>query len=222
MGKIFDLDSPIMVFLSRIADLIILNLIALVCSIPIVTIGASWTAVHYVTLKMTKNEDGYVMQSFWKSFKQNFKQATILWLLVMCVIGVIIGDFVILLYADVAIPTVVKVLIMAVSVFVLIACMYIFPVLSHFENTIKGTIKNSFLMSIINLPWTVLMVIIYCSPVIILFFSTAAIPIIFLIGGSGPAYLASLCWKKIFKKLDPEENETTDEYEELEIFKQVD
>ena len=72
MGKLFDLDSPIMNFLGKLADLIILNILAFICCIPIVTAGASMTALYYVCLKMVRNNEGYIMKSFFKSFKQNF------------------------------------------------------------------------------------------------------------------------------------------------------
>ena len=84
MGKIFDMDSPVMRFLSRMADLMIMNLVVTICCIPIVTIGASITAMHYVMLKLVRGEDGYIVKDFFKSFKQNFKQSTIIWL-IMCV-----------------------------------------------------------------------------------------------------------------------------------------
>ncbi len=91
MGRFFDLDSPLMSTLSKLADLIILNILVVICSLPLFTIGASLTAMHYVVLKMVRNEEGYIIKSFFKSFKQNFKQATIIWLILLVVIGVQIG-----------------------------------------------------------------------------------------------------------------------------------
>ena len=72
MSRLFNLDSPIMVFLSKMADLLILNLLALICCIPIITIGASMTAMSYVTLKMVRDEECYIAKDFFKSFRQNF------------------------------------------------------------------------------------------------------------------------------------------------------
>lgn len=71
--KIFNLDSPFMQFLSKMTDLLLLNLVAGICCVPIVTIGASLTALNYVTLKMVRNEDCYIFKSYFKSFKENFK-----------------------------------------------------------------------------------------------------------------------------------------------------
>jgi len=99
MGKLFNLDSPVFSFLNKAADLIWLNILTFICCIPVVTIGASMTALNYVVLKMVRNEEGYITRSYFKSFKQNFKQATVIWLIVLAVIMVLAGDFYILRYA---------------------------------------------------------------------------------------------------------------------------
>ena len=69
MGKFFDLDSPIMRTLNRLADLMWLNILTLLCCLPIITAGASLTAMHYVLLKMVRNEESYISRAFFKSFK---------------------------------------------------------------------------------------------------------------------------------------------------------
>ena len=79
MRSIFNLDSPIMSFLSRVGDLVWLNLLTLLCCIPVVTAGAAFTALHYVSIKMVRNEEGYLTRNYFKSFRQNFIQATLLW-----------------------------------------------------------------------------------------------------------------------------------------------
>ena len=77
MGRIFSLDSPLFSFLNKVADLILLNILTMICCLPIITIGASMTALHYVVLKMVRDEESYIVRSYFKSFRQNFKQATI-------------------------------------------------------------------------------------------------------------------------------------------------
>ena len=96
MGRIFDMDSPVMRFLGRLADLMILNLVTLLCCLPVVTIGASLTAMHYVLLKMVRNEESYIVRSFFKSFKQNFKQATVIWLIILLFLVIFGADIMII------------------------------------------------------------------------------------------------------------------------------
>lgn len=92
MGRFFSMDNKFFTFMNKVADLCILNIICLVCCIPIVTAGASITAMYYVTLKMVRNEEAYIVRSFFKSFKDNFKQATIINLIMIAVGAVLSGS----------------------------------------------------------------------------------------------------------------------------------
>ena len=91
--KLFNLDSPVMVFLSKVANLMILNVLTIICCIPIFTAGAAITALYYVTIKMARGDDPYIIKGYFKSFKENFKQATIIWLIMLVVIAIIAVDW---------------------------------------------------------------------------------------------------------------------------------
>lgn len=80
MSRFFNPDNPVMEFIAKIFDLVILNLIFIFSCVPIITIGASTSALSYVTLKMMRGEDPYIWRNFWKSFRQNFKQGTLVWI----------------------------------------------------------------------------------------------------------------------------------------------
>ena len=80
MSRFFNPDNPVMEFIAKIFDLVILNLIFIFSCVPIITIGASTSALSYVTLKMVRGEDPYIWRNFWKSFRQNFKQGTLVFL----------------------------------------------------------------------------------------------------------------------------------------------
>lgn len=205
MGRLFNLDSPLMSGLSKLADLICLNIIALICCIPIFTIGASLTALNYVVLKIVRDEEGYIIKSFFKSFKQNFRQATIIWLLVMLIGLLIIGDFWIIIYSGVQIPKWIMIALLAAVFLLLLSVMHIFPLLSRFDNTIKNTIKNSFLMGILNLPRTLGMIVCWVIPLIIMFYAVRLLPVVLFLGISGPVFGCALLYNKPFKKFEPEE-----------------
>ena len=87
--KIFDLDSPLMNVLNKMADLMWLNILTLICCIPIITAGAAFTSMHYVALKIVRNEESYITRSFFKSFKTNFRQATLIWLMILLIAAVL-------------------------------------------------------------------------------------------------------------------------------------
>ena len=89
-SNLFNYDNPVWRFIGKFWDVLVVNLLWIICSIPIVTIGASTTAMYYVTLRLVRDEDGYTIRSFFKSFKDNFKQATAIWLIFLAV-GLILG-----------------------------------------------------------------------------------------------------------------------------------
>lgn len=213
MSKIFDMDSPVMRFLSRMADLMILNLVALLCCIPIITIGASMTALHYVLLKMARNEEGYIVKSFFKSFKDNFKQATIIWLIIAVFLVVFVGDILIFNYSGMEFPKVLRIILFALALLVAMVVCYVFPVLSRFENTVFNTIKNALFMSILSLPKTILMLVLYALPVVAMYFIPAAMPFVFIFGISAPAYCSAMLYSGTFRKFEPEEEPVTDRFE---------
>ncbi len=82
MGRFFDLENPFWNFVAKLVDAIWLNLIFIIFSLPVITIGASATAMYTVTLKMVRDREGYMFKGFYKAFKENFKQATNIWIIV--------------------------------------------------------------------------------------------------------------------------------------------
>lgn len=211
MGRIFNLDSPLSRFLSRMADLMWLNILALVCCIPIFTIGASLTALNYVALKMVRNEDGYIRESFFKSFKQNFKQATLIWLIMLAALILLACDFYIIRMAPSLFPDWIKAVLFATTMLLLIGTMYVFPVLARFENNTKDIFKNSLFMGILSLPKTILMVICWIVPVAIGLVFYQILPLALALGMSLPAYVCAFLYNKTFKRFEPEEEQTIDE-----------
>lgn len=214
----FKLDNPIVLFFNKIADIIFLNLLALVCSIPIITIGASWTATYYVTVKMVRGEESYIWKDFFKSFKQNFLQATAIWLINIAVIAVLLADMYIMANGLIKqAPKFLYVVALFTVIVVLIVMVYVYPVLSHFANTIGKTIKNALLLAVANLPYTVLFVVLTFGPLALMFVPSIGLrvlPIYILIGIAGPAYLASVGWRRIFDRLDPNKDQGDDDGQE--------
>lgn len=205
MNKIFNLDNPVMVFLARIADLIILNVLAIICSLPIITIGASWTAMHYVTIRMVRKEEGYIAKDFFKSFKENFKQATIIWIIAMVALFVIVGDYFIFFSDPTDIPKWIMVIIVILSYLVLSTIVFVFPLLARYKNTTGKMILNAFLLSIANVPHAVTHIVFFILPIVLLIFKPHFIALIGMIGYAGLAYIGSIFWNQIFKKMEPEE-----------------
>lgn len=213
MGRFFDMDSPVMRFLNRVGDLMILNFLMIVCCIPIITAGAAFTALHYVLLKIVRGEEGYLVRGFFKSFRSNFRQATLIWLLMLLVVAVYVGDTWIFNYSGLVFPKALIIAVVAVAILLLMAAVYVFPLLARFENSVKNTLKNAMLLTFANLPKTILMMACYILPLVLGYFSTYALLFVIMFGISAPAYAAAWIYSGIFKKLEPEAEQIASDME---------
>lgn len=203
------MDNGFMRALSRIADLMILNIIFLICCIPIVTIGPATTAMYYVTMKMSTNEEGYIVRGFFKSFKQNFKQALVIWIGLL-VTGIVLWmDLAILRNATGTIYTAMRVAIMVTLIFYIMLLLYVFPTLARFYNSIRTTLKNSVIMAIADFPRTLVMVAIIIAAFFVTLYNgyTFWYGLLFwlMLGFATVAYANSYFFKQIFAKYIPEE-----------------
>lgn len=195
----FKLDSPIMNFLNRLFDLVILNIIAVICCIPVITAGASITAVYYVAFKMVKNEEGYIVRSFFKAFKDNFKQSTAIWLIQLLIIFVLIMDYRIITLSGITFNKALIIAIMAGAIIFLLGMQFAFPLQARFVNPVKNTVKNSFLMCFSHLPTVLLMVVITVIPTVIMYLAPIATPVIIFMGLSVVVYLQSFLVLRVFR-----------------------
>lgn len=141
MGKFFSVDSPLYQFMNRLFDMLKLNFLWLLFSIPVVTMGAATTAAYTVTLRMVDDREGYIWEPFWKAFKANLKKGSI--------IGVILEVASYAAYLDFqlyhASGKLMFLIVGVVAVFLLVMHMvYAFPLLARYENTVVNTLRNSY------------------------------------------------------------------------------
>ncbi len=212
MRNLFNMDNVFFRTLSRAADLMILNVTFILCCLPVVTIGAALTGMYYVTLKMAENEEGYIFKSFLKSFRQNFRQATVIWVILLALGGLLGIDLYVLKQMNTGFSEILRVLILALCFLYLIVVLYVFPTLARFYNTVKSTLKNGLLMAIADFPRTIIMVVITVGSVLLTLLNTYTIIygslLWILIGFSGIALANSYFFKKVFAKYMPKEEET--------------
>lgn len=200
--RLFNLDSPVMRALGKVADLMWLNVLTMICCIPVITIGPSLTAMHYMALKIVRDEECYITKGFLKSFKENFWQGMVIGILMIAVFLVLVGDFVLLRNPELNFSRFLQIVITIIAVLFVFTILYVYPVLAKFSNTTGRTIKNAFLMSIMQFPKTLLMIVIWALPPFLLWFTLRTVPIVFLFGMSGPAWLCAHLYNKFFKKLE--------------------
>lgn len=200
--RFLELDSPLMQALNKLGDLMWLNVLTLICCIPIVTIGPSLTAMHYIALKIARNEEGYITRDFFKSFRANLRQGIIIGLILIFVLVVLAGDFFIISYSGLEFSSIMRSMLMAIFFFVMFTAMFLFPVLAKFENTVLNTIKNAFIIGIAQLPKTILMMVLFAIPPLLFIYLPQIIPIVFLFGLSVPAWVSAKLYSKFFRKLE--------------------
>ena len=165
----FGYDGPFFSVLNRISDIIILNVLWILCCIPIVTIGASTTAMLYVSMKITSGEDAYIVRKFFKSFKENFVQSTIIWLIMLLVGGVLLFNYLFLPNMNLN-TTFYNLFFSASCLLALIYAMllvYLFALQAKLENKIKNTFMNALLLSFRHLPTTILLILLVFVPLVL-------------------------------------------------------
>lgn len=214
--NIFEEGSPFQRFLNKVADLLILNLITLVMCVPIITIGAALTAMHYVLLKMVRGEEGYIVKSFFRSFKREFGQATILWILFVALGALMVSNMVLVLEGTGHYPIWLPSSILVAAVLELIIMIYTFALLSRFDNSVYHTLLNAVTLTFSELPRSLAMAVITLTPAIAFLTTTVLLPLLVLFGLSVPGYACAMVYDPIFRKIEKQawENENAEEAED--------
>lgn len=212
----FGYDGPFFSVLNRISDIIILNVLWIVCCIPIVTIGASTTALLYVSMKITEGEDAYIVKKFFKSFKENFLQSTVIWL-IMLVIGILLGCNFLWLLPNMKVSDMVYTVFFSATcltgLIYLMILVWLFALQAKLENKIKHTFSNALLLSFRHLPTTILLILLLVVPLVLVFKTFASLFFVwFFFAGSGIALICSLLYHRIFRiYIKPEDMVSTEE-----------
>lgn len=217
LSGLFNYDNPVWRFIGKFWDVMIVSWLWLICSIPIVTIGASTTAMYYVTLKLVRDEDGYTIRSFFRSFKENFKQSTVIWLLFL-VVGFLLAGDLFFFYKIYDRPGNFRYIMMAVflafSIVYLCTITFVFPLQSRFYNTVKRTLFNALFMSLRHFFQTLGIIAIDVAMVV----ASLYFPILIFFGVGLIAFVNSFIFSSIFKKYMPKENEEEPEEELRPLF----
>lgn len=196
-------DNRLVRALSRLFDLILLNVLWVVCSLPVVTIGASTTALYAVMLKIVVNEEGYIMKDFFRAFQRNFKQSTVIWL-ILAAVGIALGTDVMIFWENSGVfsKSVLLLLFAALGIYA-VEVLFVFPLIAVFENTTKNMLKNAVLIPISRLPFSfpVLVMTGMCLVLTCLNQTTIMVGAVVwsIVGGSLLAYVNSFLIRKIFE-----------------------
>ena len=201
MKKIFDMDNPFMQALSVAADLLAMNVLALLCCLPVITAGAGLTAMNDLAIHLTRQEETYLVKPFFRSFSDNWKQSTLLWLIFLAAAAILYFDY----HAAAVYAPLLRYPIAAIGILLLALMIYAFALQARYENTIGGTLKNAVSLAIAYFPRTLgIVVFTLAFWLLAIHFYRFGIPVLVLFGLSLPCYVGSLLLRGVFEKLEKE------------------
>lgn len=204
MGKIFAYDSPLIQSINKIVDCVFLSLLWLLFSIPVITLGASTSALYYTVNKVIHHNRSHVFREFWSSFKSSFKQSTIVWLILLVLIYVLGIDCIYVYRLSVAGKTSMWIIapFVATAVVATMWAFYVFAYIARFHNNLKSIMKNSLFFVIRHLLRSVLVVAVFAAATALTLF----LPIVVVIVPTLSMFLISIILESIFKKYMSEED----------------
>lgn len=211
MKYMFDQDGPVMRALSDLSTLVFLNILTALCCIPVVTAGAALAAMHYVIMEMIEERGGPLAPEFFKRFKENLKNATPVWLILLAAAVFLYADYRIIGGGQMGLPKAMLVPIYA-GMFVLAAVyVYAIPLTAKFVYTTGAVFRNAAILAAAYFPRTIAMVMISAVMPYVLFNVTRLLPLFFLLGLALPAYFCALFYMPVFKKMMGGEEEEEEE-----------
>ena len=207
MHNLFNYENPFIQFLVRVGDLMILNVLFILCSLPVVTLGASLTALHRVTQNMLFEQEEPLIKAFFRAFRQNFKQSTLAWLVELVVIVSLVCDVLLVMaYFNGGLAKAMYILVAVLAILVAGVFSYLMPLIARYENGMRQQVNNAVVLAIIKLPKTLLLVFLNLLPVILVLISVPVFvqTLIFwvIIGFAFVSFLTSSILKPVFQELE--------------------
>lgn len=208
--NLFSVDSPLYKFMSRFLDMLKLNAMWLLCSLPIVTMGAASTAAYTITLKMVDDQEGYIAAPFWREFKANLKKGSIIGIIRSVAVYAIYLD--IQLYQKAERYNTMFLIVAIVAIFMLVMHMiYAFPLLARYENTIVNTLRNSYSIAAKFLGRTFFLLTVLCFEVIFFLWNSTTMYVGILLGPACLILTVSGFARQFFRVIEQENDVQAEE-----------
>lgn len=175
MSNFFSIESPLFQWLSKFADRMFLNVLFVVSCVPLITIGTATVALYDVTRRI-RNDEGHVWNSYWKAFRSNFKQATLIWL-VLLLSGLLIAFSASFYFGSSQTGSTLGILIVSIVFFLwAITTAWAFPLQARFKNSVRNTLINSLICGVVCFLRSIAVAFINSIPLLIFLF----LPVMFL------------------------------------------
>ena len=207
MRKFFSDSNPVIRGLTKLADLMWLNALFIITSLPLFTIGAAASALYYESMRVVQGEEAYITRDFFKAFKNNFKYATIVWIVSAFLLLLFGYTFYVLGKSDLSYAHIAMGILGVPIILICFMLLYVFPIMSRFENTLMNTVINALLISLAQFPKTILMLAFSAVPILLVLSSLNWFPLLILGGFAIVAYVNGSFMNKIFEKIQNKEND---------------
>lgn len=205
--KFFSLNSPVYVFMQRLWDVFRLNLLWLLCSLPIITLGCSTIAAYSVALRMAEDSEGHIVSDFFKAFKANWKQGIPMsFITIICFMAVSLDFQIYNALEENSLPFLI-IGVFAAYIFTL-SLLYVYPLLARYENTIFKSLKNSYRLSMRYFGRTILLIFIVALEIVIIIWNTTTMFVGLLIGPACIMFTISGVAMHIFRDIEKEPDST--------------
>ena len=204
--RLFGYDGPVTTFLMKLGDCILLSILWVLFSLPIVTIGASTTALYHAVRKVLREDMNGIWAFFWEGFRENFKQSTVIWLIAMVVFYVLgmSAYSAVALYEEGRVTMVMLILLGVVLALAVMWALYLFPCVDRFQSTVKQIMKSCAQVAMINFLWSFILLVIFALSI----FLGVILPVGLLIVPGGGMYLSCPILEHVFRKYMDTETET--------------
>lgn len=195
-------DNVVIKFFNKATDLLVLNLLFILCCLPVVTVGAALSAMYAVNLRSIRYGDGYIVKTFFKAFKQSFFQATGAWFLFCAFAAILFADYRFWIYmGDSGVAKYMQILSLVIAFLLGVVFLWLFPVIAKMKDRFFRQVKNASALAYgYFLPYTAV-----CMGLVIMagytMYKSAAMMIVFLlIGFAVLTYMQSFFFYKVFSK----------------------
>lgn len=217
---LFRFDSPVMIMIGKIADFIVLNFLWVICCIPVVTIGAATAAKYTIAMRIVRNEGSGIIGPFFRAFKENFKQATIIWCMMLLAIIFCVIDWYYIREKGNDISHYYVAAVFVISVIVLCICMSVFPFIARFKVTVREAVKAAFILTFLQFYKFVPIALLEVGTVIAAIWYSRWFPMVLLFGTCTAFYFNTLVCVKAFRKIEEKmEPQAASEETEDKIFR---
>lgn len=208
MFKIFDINGKFYQFALKYSQLLWVSILTLVCGIPIVTIGASVTAMHKVLFDIRKDQENGITRTFFRTFRENFKQATLIWLVFLLFFTIVILDYFLIPTMGSFLHLIVSYTMPLILIVGLICLCWVFVLQFRYRNTVLGTIRLAFIVGVTHPLKTVVMLVLLVTPLLLLIQYMAFAPLVLGVAFPLCGLLRSMVYSTVFEKLEkPAETE---------------